>query len=120
MVLHVEDHPTFRRDGENLYSHLEVGIVQAALGAEVEVETMDGHERVTVPRGTQTGDLVTLKGKGIPHLRRGGRGNHYVELQVVMPKRLSKKQEELLRAFAEESGESVRPSGEGFFKRIRR
>ncbi len=120
VVLRVNTDPAFRRDGENLFSRIEVGVVQAILGAEIEVLTVDGREKAEIPKGTQTGDTILLKGKGVPRLRKEGRGNHILEVQVVIPRRISKKQEELLRAFAQESGEQVKPPGEGFFKRLKK
>ncbi len=115
--LAVDPDPRFRREGEHLHGVVEIGIVQAALGAEVQVETMDGPETVKVPRGIQPGDVVTLEGKGVPRLRKGGRGNLYLETRVVVPQRMSQRQEELLREFARESGENVRGPKKGFWGR---
>lgn len=95
-------------------------MVQAALGCEMEVETVDGRESVSIPRGTQSGDVITLEGKGVPKLRKGERGNHYLEIRVGIPKRMTKRQEELLREFAEESGENIRAPKEGFLGRFKK
>jgi molecular chaperone DnaJ len=116
----VEPHETFRREGEHLYSQIEIGLAQAALGTEMDVETIDGTETVRIEKGTQAGDMITLKEKGVPHLRRQGRGNHYIELRVVTPQRLTQKQEELLRAFAKEAGENVSEPKDGLLKRFRK
>ncbi|MFH1018347.1 MAG: molecular chaperone DnaJ [Pseudomonadota bacterium] len=116
----VEEDPRFRRDGEHLFSALSVGMVQATLGATTQVETIDGPQSIEIPRATQNGDVLTLKEKGIPHLRRGGRGNHYVEIKVEIPKRLTHHQEELLRAFAAESGEGVHDQRKGLFGRVKK
>lgn len=118
VVLDVEEDREFTRKDEHLFSQLSVGIAQASLGAKVHLKTLDGEEIVEIPRGTQTGDVLTLKEKGITRLRRGGRGNHYVELRVMVPKRLSKKQEELMREFAEESGERVNEPKEGLIDKL--
>jgi len=116
--LEVEEDTHFRRQEEHLFSVVEIGVAQAALGASVSVETIDGTEEIEIPRGAQAGDVITLKEKGVPRLRRSGRGNHHIEIRVLTPKRLTKKQEELLREFAEESGERVAPPKEGILKRL--
>ncbi len=119
VVLDVAEDENFIRKEENIFSQLNIGVAQASLGTEVRVETLDGHEVVEVPRGSQSGDVITLNGKGVPRLRRGGRGSHFVELRVMIPKRLTSKQEELLRAFAQESGESVSAPKEGFLDKLK-
>lgn len=118
--LSVKDDKRFRREGEEIHSIAEVSMTQAALGAEIEIETIDGKEKISIPRGAQGGDVVTLKEKGVPRLRREGRGNHYLELAVVVPRRMSTRQEELLREFAKESGENVAGPKKGLFKRLKK
>jgi molecular chaperone DnaJ len=113
----VEEDPRFKREGEHVFSELPIGFVQATLGATIQVETVHGVESVEIPRGTQHGDVLTLKEKGIPHVRRGGKGNHYVAIKVEVPKRLTKRQEELLREFAVESGEGIQAPKSGLFGR---
>ena len=120
VALRVQPDPRFRREGEHLYTQVEIGMSQAALGTEVEVETIDGPERVQIARRTQSGDVVTLKEKGVPRLRRQGRGNHYMEIKVTIPQRLTKKQEELLRAFAEEAGENITGPRESLLGRLKK
>ena len=120
VFIEVLEDSKFRREEENLYSTVEIGIAQAAIGAEVQVETLEGDETIEIPKGSVTGDTLTLREKGVPHLRGGGRGNHYFEVRVLTPKRLSKKQEQLLREFAEESGESINPPKEGFLNWIKK
>jgi len=97
----VRPHPVFRRDGDDVYYELPVNVVQAALGAEVEVPTLNGNAHVKVPPGSQTGALFRLKGKGIPHLRGGGRGDENVLLRVITPETLTKRQRELFEQLAE-------------------
>lgn len=115
VFLSVAPHEKFRREGEHVYRDLRIGIAQAALGTEVEVETLEDTQKIAIPKGSQPGDLIELKGQGVPQLRRKGRGNLYLQLDVQVPKRLSKKQQELLRAYAKESGERVAAEKKGFF-----
>lgn len=106
--LRVQSHPKFQREEENLYGKIEIGIAQASLGCKINVPTLEGDEEIEIEKGTQSGDMVTLKGKGIPSLRTKKRGHIFFEVSVLVPKRLSKKQEQLLRDFAAESGENVK------------
>ena len=112
--VHVKPHPQFQRDGTTVLYEQPVTFYQAAMGAELEIPTIDGKVKYTLPAGTQTGTTFRLKGKGIPELRGRGRGDQYVTIRVQVPTSLSSAQKEALRAFAEAMGEKV-PS-EGFFK----
>jgi molecular chaperone DnaJ len=118
--LAIEKDPHFRREGENLFSTQAISITQAALGATIQVETVHGNREVHVPKGTQTGDVLTLEGLGAPKLRKNSNGNHFLEIKVTIPKRLTKKQEELLREFAHEAGEGVDPPQEGILDRLKK
>lgn len=102
VVIHVRDHPIFERNGDDLYRRLGVSMVQAALGRTVMVDSLiDGQVEMQIPNGAQTGDLVRVKGMGMPRLRRGGRGDMHVQVLVKTPSKLSKRQKELLEEFAE-------------------
>ena len=105
VFLHVEAHEFFQRDGDDIYCQVPVSITQASLGGTIEVPTIDGHESLKIPKGTQSGKVFRLKGKGAPHLRGYGRGDQIIQTVVKIPTHLSKKQEELLREFARLSGE---------------
>jgi len=94
LQLHVEKDPRFERDGFDLYIEKQIGFSQAALGDEVQVETVDGVVNLKIPSGTQSGDRLRLKGKGIP--QGGRRGDQYVLIRVMTPRKLSKKQKQLL------------------------
>jgi molecular chaperone DnaJ len=118
--LSVEEDERFAREGETIHSILEVGMVQAALGADLEVMTLDGAQTIPVPRGTQTGDVLTLEGRGVPRLRKSGRGEHRVTVRVVIPKRMTRRQEELLREFAKEAGENVGAPKETLLGRLKK
>ena len=104
MTVSVKAHPLFERDGASVLLELPISFTQAALGAEVEVPTLDGRVKYSIPEGTQTGTTFRLRGKGIPFLNGSGRGDQYVTVTVQTPKNLSKEQKELLARFGELSG----------------
>jgi molecular chaperone DnaJ len=110
VFLHVESHETFQRQNDDIYCQVPITFPQAALGAEIEVPTLEGTTKLKIPAGTQTGKIFTIEGMGIPHLRGQGRGNEYVEVVVKVPTKLTEKQEELLREFAKISGDPITQS----------
>jgi molecular chaperone DnaJ len=120
-------HPVFNRDGDDLHCHFSLPMTAAALGTSVKLETLDGEESVDVRAGTQSGTVITLRARGVPHLSRGaGRGDLHVHLDVETPTRLEPEQEELLRQFSRLRGEEqpeIRATsadqGGGIFSRIR-
>ncbi len=115
VALSVETHEFFVRDGDNIIYELPLNIAQAALGTEVEVPTLDGKTKLKVPAGSQTGKVIRLKGKGIPHLRGGGHGALLVRLFVVTPDSLTKRQHQILQELAASLGSAKRvPQNEGF------
>ncbi|MFA5073539.1 MAG: molecular chaperone DnaJ [Nitrospirota bacterium] len=97
IVTKVRPHSYFERKGDNLYSEARVTVTEAALGAKIEIPTIDGMVSLTVPPGTQTGQQLKLKGKGVPHLGGSGKGDQYVTVRVVTPTELSQREAELLR-----------------------
>ncbi|MDE6088767.1 MAG: molecular chaperone DnaJ [Oscillospiraceae bacterium] len=101
----VRPHPIFSRSGFDVSCEIPITFAQAVLGDEIQVPTIDGNVTLTVPKGTQPGTKHRLKGKGIQRLQRDGRGDQYVKLNIEVPKSLSKKQEELLKAFEDSLGE---------------
>jgi len=111
----------FERVGDDLHATLHVGMAQAALGTQLEIETLEEPHQVAVASGTQSGHVVRLKGLGVPHLRGRGRGDLLVHVLVDTPRDLTPKQEELLSQLAAERGEVVEPPGgrDGVFSRIR-
>ena len=111
ITVSVKAHPLFERDGSSILFEMPISFVQAALGAEVEVPTLDGKVKYTIPEGTQTGTTFRLRGKGVPYLNGSGRGDQYVTVNIETPKNLSKEQKELLREFAEATG-----GGEGILR----
>lgn len=112
ITVSVMPHPEFTRDGPSVLYSMPISIVQAALGGEVEVPTLDGNVKYDLPEGTQTGTVFRLRGKGIPHLRGSGRGDQYVTVTVDTPRNLTSEQKELLIKFGQSLGETVeRKSG---------
>ncbi|MDQ1516677.1 MAG: molecular chaperone DnaJ [Actinomycetota bacterium] len=115
----VRPHPRFERDGDDLLHVLRLPMTQAALGAHLRIETLDGGEDLLIPTGTQTGRLFKLRGRGVPALRGRGRGDLVVSVEVVVPEKLSAEEAQLVRRLAELRGEDVAPREEGFFSRIK-
>ncbi len=112
VAVHVAPHPTLKRDGTELFYEATISIAQAALGTTLTVPTVEGTEEVEIKAGTQPDTEIRLRGKGVPHLRRSGsRGDLHVLVDVEVPRKLSKKQRELLEAFAKESGDAVGGGG---------
>ena len=107
----------FERDGTSVLLDQEISYAQAVLGAEVEVPTLDGKVKLTIPEGTQPGAVFRLRGKGIPYLRGSGRGDQFVTVTLKVPKNLSGSQKELLRQYAASMGELDGDTGRGVFGR---
>ena len=111
VVLHVQGDERFRRDGADILSEVSVSFVKAALGGEVEIHTLEenctGTATVDLAPGTQPGDVVVRRGQGIPRVGESGRGDHVIQLKVEIPKKLSSRQEELLRELGAELGETA-------------
>ena len=101
----VRPHPIFEREGTSVYMEQEISYAQATLGAEVEVPTLDGKVKLNIPEGTQPGAVFRMRGRGIPSLRGGGRGDQFVSVKLNVPKNLTGQQKELLRQFAASMGE---------------
>jgi molecular chaperone DnaJ len=121
VVLHVQGDERFRRDGEDVLSEVPVSFVKAALGGEVEIYTLDdrcnGSTTVDLKPGTQPGDVMVRRGQGIPRVGESGRGDHVIQFKVEIPKKLSARQEELMRELATELGEGVKSEKRGLFGR---
>ncbi|RPI38100.1 MAG: molecular chaperone DnaJ [Nitrospiraceae bacterium] len=107
VVLNIESHPFFKREGTEIFCEVPVSFPQAALGAEIEVPTIDGTAKLKIPHGTQSGKLFTIKGKGAPRVGGSQRGNQIVRIYVEVPTKLSSRQKELLEEFASLSGDEV-------------
>nr|CRH08157.1 Chaperone protein dnaJ, heat shock protein (Hsp40), co-chaperone with dnaK [Candidatus Magnetococcus massalia] len=120
IITEVEDHPIFERFGADLLCVIPITFPQAALGAKLEVPTLSGKARITLPAGSQTGKRLVLRSKGLPHLNRPGvLGDLVVEVRVETPVKLSSRQKELLQEFESCSDENCSPDSHGFFARMK-
>jgi len=120
IFLTVKPHAIFQRDGADLYCRVPISMVQAALGGEFTVTTLDGTEsRVSVPEGAQSGRQLRLRGKGMPVLRSRDLGDLFVQLNVETPQSLTRRQRELLTEFAAESSHQTHPESAGFFAKMK-
>lgn len=119
VYLYVKPHKFFERDGTTVLCEVPINIVQATLGAEIKVPTLDGQVTMKVPEGTQPGKVMRLKGKGIPSLRGGGRGDQLVRMKVVVPTRLTDKQKDALQKFADISKDNINPEEKSFLNKVK-
>ena len=118
VTVSVRKHPLFTRDGANVLCQMPISFTQAALGATIEVPTLDGKVRYNIPEGTQTGTTFRLRGKGIPYVGYKTRGDQFVTVVVETPTKLTKEQKELLRKL-ENGGEDTQPKKKGFFEKLK-
>ena len=114
----VEEDETFKRDGEDVYCEAKISFTQAALGADIEVPGLEARQKLTIPRGTQTGKVFKIAEAGIPSLRGYGRGDEYVQITVVTPIDLNEDEERLLREFAEIRGDEVSQKKKGILNSL--
>ncbi len=119
VTVSIRPHALFERDGANVLCEMPISFTQAACGAEIEVPTLDGKVRYTVPEGTQTGTTFRLRGKGIPYVGYKNRGDQYVTVVVETPTQLTKEQKELLRKFEEAAGDAATPKRKSFFEKLK-
>jgi molecular chaperone DnaJ len=119
VVIHVKPHRYFRRRNDDILLDLAINVAQAALGAHISVPTVDGEEAISIPAGTQAGKVLTLKGKGVPHLQRNGRGDQLVVVSVQIPRNLTSEQRTLLEQLGETLGTQPQPQERGFLDRIK-
>jgi len=119
VVLHVKPHPLFQRQENDILLELPVNIVQATLGTELDVPTLDGTAKLTIPAGTQHGEVFRLRGKGVPILRSSRRGDQLVVVRVVVPEKLNDKQKKLLKELGESLGlESLGKDNRSLFEKL--
>jgi molecular chaperone DnaJ len=115
----VKKHPLLERQRNDLICHVPISFAQATLGGVIEVPTLDGPENLEVPRGTQSGEVLRIKGRGMPDIGGRSRGDELVEVMVETPRHLTARQEELLREFAEIEHLQVSPRRKNFFEKLR-
>lgn len=116
VVLNIEEHPFFKREGTEIYCEIPVPFPQAVLGSEIEVPTLDGSTKLKIPSGTPSGHLFYIKGKGAPRVGGHHRGNQIVKIHIDVPKKLSPRQKEILEEFASLSGDDV---SKGFKEKLK-
>ena len=120
VVIRVNEHEIFQREGDHLLMEMPISYTQAVLGAHLDVPTLDEQASIVVPKGTQHGEMFRVKGGGLPNLRSGKKGDLVCLVKIEVPKKLSAKQEKILRELAEEEGESGHlPEREGFWGKIK-
>jgi molecular chaperone DnaJ len=107
VVLHVEPHSFFERHGDDILCQIPISFTQAALGVEIEVPSLNGSKKLSIPAGSQSGQVFTLRGQGFPHLESFGKGDQHVQILVKVPTKLSKRQKELLQEFASLEGKEA-------------
>ncbi len=117
--IHIKPHPLFTREGYNVVCEVPISITQAALGAEIDVPTLEGMKKIKIEPGTQNGTKIKLKNCGIFHPSGHRRGDHIIIVRVQIPTKLTDKQREILEEFAKISGEEVSPEINNFFKKVR-
>jgi molecular chaperone DnaJ len=116
VLIHLATHKDFIREGDDLLYYLNVTYPQAALGAEVQVPTLDGETMVRINPGTQPGEILKLKGRGMPRLRGNGRGDLLIRVNIEVPDKLTPKQKALLEQLATELGTNVKPKSHRHFR----
>jgi molecular chaperone DnaJ len=119
VVVRVQPHDLYQREGDHLVMKMPISFTQAALGAEIDAPSIDGTTPLTIPKGTPHGTLLKIAGKGLPNLRSQRRGDMGVVVLIEVPKKLSARQEEILREFAKTEEKSVMPERDGFWKKVK-
>jgi molecular chaperone DnaJ len=119
VYLAVDEHPLFKRDGQDIICDVPISFAQAALGAEIEVPTLTGSTKLKIPTGTQPGHVIRLRGKGFPHLRGSGSGDQLCRVAVEVPSKLTSRQKELLQEFEGLNGDNSTPLTKGFFEKVK-
>ncbi len=119
VVVHVREHPIFQREESEIFCEVPISFTDAALGATVEVPTLEGKVKTKVPAGTQSGKVIRLKGHGVPSLNGYGRGDQHVRIVVETPTNLSREQKRLLEEFAAASNPDTHPQGKDFWAKVK-
>jgi len=107
VAIRVKPHKVFSRENDNLYCQATISFARAAMGTQVEIPTFQGREILTVPAGTQPGEVLMIKGKGLRNVSNHRKGNLFVRIEVQTPRNMSRKQKQMLRTFAESQGEDL-------------
>jgi molecular chaperone DnaJ len=119
VVLNVKTHKFFERDGDDLHCVIPISFPQAALGTELEIQTLEGPATIRVPEGTQSGKEFKIRGKGVPHLNSHGKGDLIVQIRVQTPGKLTKAQKDLLRQLGETMVVENTPTSPGLLEKVK-
>ncbi len=119
VVIYVEEHPFFQRQGNNIYCQVPIGIAQAVLGSEITVPTLEGEEKLKIPEGTQSGSVFRLRNKGIVSLGERGRGDQFVTVNVAIPTKLTKEQRQIFESLAEVSKDDELTQERNLFDKVK-
>ena len=119
VILHVKPHAFFEREGKDLFCIVPISFTQAALGAEIAIPTLEGEHKLKVPEGTQAGTVLRLRGKGVPSLKGGAKGDLHVQLRVETPRKLTKRQRELLEELGSTFAPENKPEPRGLFEKVK-
>lgn len=119
ILIEVAAHPFFQREGDDVLCSVPISFVQAAVGGEIDVPTLEGKVKLRVPPATQPGSVLRIRGKGLPHRVRGGRGDQLVEISVEVPTELTPRARELLEQLGHELGEDVQPKQKTFVEKLK-
>ena len=120
VALHVKPHKFFKRQGDDVICDVPISFVQATLGDEIEIPTLDGKTSLKIPEATQPGAVFHLRGKGVTHLQGYGRGDQVIRINVMIPSRLTEKQKDLLKQFEDlERDDQYQSRGKGFFEKMK-
>mgnify|MGYP001182245501 CR=1 FL=1 len=119
VVIKVKDHPIFTREGNDLHCTVPINVAQAMLGTEIEIPTLDGPQRLTIPEGTEHGARFRLRNLGMPRLGGGGRGDLFVHVEVKMPSKLTREQRKLVEKLAETLPADNQPKEKGIFDKVK-
>ncbi len=115
----IKEHPFLMRDGSNLIAVVPIKFTQAALGARIDVPSLEGAKKLNIPAGTQYGDVFRIKNQGLPDMRTGRKGDELIRVTIEIPKKLTEKQKELLSKFAQSEDKNVSPESIGFFEKLK-
>ena len=116
--MRLKQHPNFQRHEDDLLTKLNVSYTQAVFGADLDVKTVESSIKIKIPSGTQPGTTMRIRGEGVPHLGRKGRGDLLVKIMISVPKTLTDKQKAALRELANSFGETPEPQGTNPFKKV--
>jgi molecular chaperone DnaJ len=119
VVIYVEEHPFFQRQGNNIYCQVPIGIAQAVLGSEITVPTLEGEEKLKIPEGTQSGSVFRLRNKGIVSLGERGRGDQFVTVNIVVPTKLTKEQRQIFESLAKASKDDELTQERNIFDKVK-